>query len=101
MLQMVLNISMKPTTKHPAGTPVNDRTFSFAHLPFIVDLGVAQITHCVGSAYDTIQGKWCDEECMGAWDWDFYVGTSGPAKLVVRFYFELENDALLFKLRWF
>lgn len=66
---------------------------------------MAQVTQLTGEAYDTIQGKWCDEECQGAWDWDFVVDTTGSMprtdRLLVRFLFEFENDALLFKLRWF
>jgi hypothetical protein len=84
--------------KFPAGIPINERTASFVHLPFTVDLLMAKITHCTGSAYDTLQGRWCDEECQGPWDWDF---CDVNTKLVVRFFFEFENDALLFKLRWF
>ena len=102
---MVLNIRMKHDDTHPPGKPINDRQPSFIHLPYTVDINMAQVSYSDSRMYETVQGKWCDEECSGAWDWDFHLTSfsSEPQdnRLLVRFYFEFENDALLFKLRWF
>lgn len=100
LYEMVLNIVMKQDDTDGCGENYGARRAGFSHLPFSVDIPVADLTYCDGC--ETIQGRWCDIEIGGAWDWDYFIGTSiRRAPLEIRFYFEFEDDALLFKLVWF
>lgn len=64
----------------------------FEHLPFRVTVDALD-GHLVGS--DTEPCHWCFTHAQGAWECML------DAHWTVTYYFEMESDALLFKLSWF
>lgn len=69
---------------------------NFNHLPFRIRITVP-LAH-VYSPVDPSESEWCYEHVEKSWDMEYGVDEGG---FHAQYYFESEDDALIFKLTWF